>query len=83
MIPRRLIRTVPEQTVDEVEGFWSRVVELHPGWEHVTYRDPIDAALFPVTSPLWGRCRSGAQRAGLIRLEALARVGGIYLDSDV
>lgn len=83
MIPPRLIRTVPAETSDEVEAFWATACELHPGWEHITYRDPIDPADFPATADLWPRCRSGAQRAGLIRLEALARHGGIYIDSDV
>lgn len=55
---------------------------LHPGWEHVTWRDPIDPALFPVTSPSWAECRSGAQMAGLVRLEDIATRGGFYLDSD-
>jgi glycosyl transferase-like sugar-binding protein len=82
MIPRRLVRTVPADTTDEVEAYWSRAVELHPGWDHVTYRDPIDPDLFPITAELWPRCRSGAQRAGLIRLEALAHHGGVYIDSD-
>jgi hypothetical protein len=82
-IPRRLIRTVPAETSDEVERWWSEACEMHPTWEKVTYRDPIDPDLFPVTSSLWDRCTSGAQLAGLIRLEALAHLGGVYLDSDV
>jgi len=49
----------------------------------VTFRDPIDPAGFPVTAPHWDRCRRGAQRAGLIRLEALYLLGGVYVDSDV
>jgi hypothetical protein len=56
---------------------------MHPGWETITYRDPIDPARFPISAPHWDRCTSGAQRAGLIRLEALHTHGGIYLDSDV
>ena len=83
MIPRRLIRTVPAETSGEVESWWERACELHPGWERITYRDPIEPELFPVTAQLWSACTSGAQKAGLIRLEALARSGGIYLDSDV
>lgn len=82
-IPRTLIRTVPAETSDEVERWWAEACALHPGWQTVTYRDPIDPDLFPVTAGLWDRCTSGAQRAGLIRLEALARMGGVYLDSDV
>lgn len=83
MIPRRLVRSVPAETTAEVEDFWRHIVDLHPGWEHVTYRDPIDPHLFPVTSPLWDRCTSGAQLAGLIRLETLAHAGGVWLDSDM
>jgi hypothetical protein len=83
MIPRILIRTVPEATTPEVEAFWSHAVALHPGWAAITYRDPIDPIDFPISAPHWAACTSGAQRAGLIRLEALANHGGVYLDSDV
>jgi len=83
VIPKRLIRSVPTHTTDEVEEFWDRAAELHKGWEMVTYRDPIDPAWFPLTSPHWHRCSSGAQLAGLVRLEALWQRGGVYLDSDV
>lgn len=83
MIPPRLIRTIPEHTSAEVERFWEWACELHPGWDHITYRDPLDPADFPYTSPAWDLCTSGAQRAGLIRLEALWLHGGIYIDSDV
>lgn len=83
MIPPRLIRTVPTITSDEVETFWDGARQLHPDWDHVTFRDPIDTGLFPITAPHWDACSSGAQLAGLIRLEALYNLGGIYLDSDV
>lgn len=83
MIPARIIRTVPETTSYEVERFWDDACTMHPGWEHVTYRDPIDVGSFPLTSPYWDRCTSGAQLAGLVRLEALWWTGGIYLDSDM
>lgn len=83
MIPRRLIRTVPAQTDDETERLWRTATELHPGWEHVTLRDPVDRALFPITSPHWDACESGAQLADLIRAEELWHRGGVYLDSDV
>lgn len=83
MIPRILHRTVPTETSDEVESFWRRAVALHPGWEHRTWRDPLDPRQFPLTAPHWGRCTSGAQLAGLVRLELLWTHGGVYLDSDV
>jgi len=83
MIPKRLIRTVPEQPSADQDGLWSSACDLHPTWEHLDLRDPLDLADFPRTSPFWDRCVSGAQMAGLIRLEALHRWGGIYIDSDV
>ena len=82
MIPALMFRTVPADTSAEVESFWSRFGEQNPTWEQVTYRDPIDPADFPLTSPAWSMCGSGAQYAGLIRLEALLDHGGVYLDSD-
>ena len=83
MIPPRLIRCVPTDTSEEVEEFWNTACRLHPEWDMVTLRDPIDPERFPLTSPHWGSCASGAQMAGLIRLEALYHLGGIYIDSDV
>lgn len=82
-IPRILHRTVPEDTSPEVDQWWAHACALHPGWEYRTWRDPLDPAEWPRTGHLWEQCTSGAQRAGLIRLEALQRFGGVYLDSDV
>lgn len=82
-IPRIFHRTVPEHTSDEVEAFWKRFQELHPTWQFMTHRDPLNPDDWPLTAPYWKHCKAGAQLAGLIRLEALARWGGIYVDSDV
>jgi hypothetical protein len=83
MIPSRLVRTVPRETSDEVEAYWAHATALHPTWQHVTLRDPVDPAGFPHTRHLWGTCESGAQLADLIRAEYLYWHGGVYLDSDV
>lgn len=83
MIPALIFRTVPELVDAQVEAWWERAVELHPGWRMITYRDPLDPHQFPLTAPYWRHCLHGAQLAGLIRLEALFHHGGIYLDSDV
>lgn len=82
-IPMILHRTVPEQTTQEVERYWKRFGELHPEWDLRTYRDPTDPADWPLTGDLFHRCQNGAQKAGLIRLEALFTHGGVYVDSDV
>lgn len=81
-IPRILHRTVPAETTGEVEGFWAKAAELHPGWDLRTYREPIDPADWPLTGDLFDRCQNGAQKAGLIRLECVYRDGGVYIDSD-
>lgn len=83
MIPRRLIRVVPDKTTDEVEHWWEDACRLHPHWEHVTLRDPISSECFPITSDLWPTCKSGAQLADLVRLEELYHQGGVYIDSDI
>lgn len=83
MIPSRLVRTVPESTTDDVERYWNWACALHPHWEHITLRDPVNRADFPSTSHLWDSCESGAQMADLIRAEELWRRGGVYIDSDV
>jgi hypothetical protein len=81
-IPRILHRTVPENTTEEVERWWRGWELMHPGWELRTYRDPLDPEEWE-TSWIWPECETGAQLAGLIRLEALWRMGGVYVDSDV
>lgn len=82
-IPRILHRTVPAETSEQVEAWWGEFERLHPGWDCRTYREPIDPAEWPLTGDLFERCANGAQKAGLIRLEALFTYGGVYVDSDV
>lgn len=81
-IPRIIHRTVPAETSDEVEAYWEKFQKLHPGWELRTYREPINPREWPMTGHLFNKCQNGAQKAGLIRLEALYTYGGIYVDSD-
>ena len=82
LIPRIFHRTVPESVDPQLEEWWEQRMKLHPLWQFRTYRDPIDERLFPQTSPYWERCETGAQKADLIRLEALYQWGGVYVDSD-
>jgi hypothetical protein len=82
-IPRILHRVVPESTSAQVEAWWTGWVQLHPEWEVRTHRDPLEPAAWPETSAAWPACQNGAELADLVRLEALLRWGGVYLDSDV
>ena len=81
-IPLIIHRTVPAQTSKDVERYWHQIEKLHPAWDCRTYREPIDPADWPIMGDLFDRCQNGAQKAGLIRLEALFTHGGIYVDSD-
>jgi mannosyltransferase OCH1-like enzyme len=83
VIPKRLIRVVPQETSSQVENWWDKACDLHPGWAHVTLRDPLDPRKFPNTNHLWKTCQSGAQLADLVRTEELYWSGGVYIDSDV
>ena len=74
---------MPAGTTVETEQLWDIACDLHPGWEHVTWRDPINPEMFPLTSPFWADCESGAQLADLVRVEDLFHRGGWYIDSDV
>lgn len=66
-----------------MERLWEVATALHPGWEHVDLRDPIDRSDFPLASDLWDTCTSGSQKSDLIRFEELYHRGGFYIDSDV
>lgn len=81
-IPRILFRSVPQVTTPAVDSWWAIAQALHSGWEFIEYRDPINPDLFPLTAPHWDKCTSGAQLAGLIRLEAAFNHGGFWLDAD-
>ena len=81
-IPKILHRIVPINTVAQAEQWWNEFGRLHQDWELMTHRDPLDPADWPETSPYWGQCTSGAQMAGLLRLECLLKFGGIYVDQD-
>lgn len=82
-IPRILHRVVPEVSPPESEEWWLRFGELHPDWTLLTHRDPLKPVDWPLTAHRWAACTSGAQLAGLVRLEALWRFGGVYVDADV
>ena len=82
-IPRILHRVVPEAPNVQADAWWAKFEELHPDWELRTHRDPLDPAEWPLTAPHWSKAANGAQFADMIRLEALLRWGGVYVDQDV
>ena len=91
MIPKRLIRCVPEVIPDAWEANWlkwcdeyytTRVIGL-TAWDCVTIQDPIDPVLFPLLGRYHRYATSGAQLAGMVRLETVWRYGGVYVDADM
>jgi hypothetical protein len=82
-IPRILHRVVPEEPNVQADAWWAKFEELHPDWELRTHRDPLNPEDWPLTAPYWDKAANGAQFADLIRLEALLRFGGVYVDQDV
>lgn len=83
MIPRILHRVVGKTSAPQYEEWWKKAQELNPGWEPMTHRDPLIRGDWPATGDAWNLTVSGGQFASLVRLEALWRWGGIYLDQDV
>lgn len=55
--------------------------DKHPDWRMKLWTEPEVSALR--NADLMGRCRSLAQRADVVRYEALFREGGVYLDTDM
>jgi hypothetical protein len=82
-IPRVFHRVVPEKINKVAEQYWDALQKLHPGWTFMTHRDPLDPAEWPETREKWPLVANGAQLADLVRLEALLRWGGIYVDQDI
>lgn len=82
MIPKILHRVVPAEVPDRFEGFWDAWCEMHPGWVQFTWQDPLNPSDWEL-GPLFHRCSAGAQLAGLVRLEVVFRLGGVYIDMDM
>ena len=81
-IPHILHRVVPERTPDIAEVWWDQWSALHPGWQMLTHRDPLNPEDYPLTAEHWPKER-GARLADLVRLEVLLRYGGVYVDMDM
>ncbi|MBV8359260.1 MAG: FkbM family methyltransferase [Deltaproteobacteria bacterium] len=81
MTPKLLHFVVPRALSDTQTTCIERARQLHPHWDIKIWHDDvlIDGARL---SRYLDRASSGAQRADLIRLDALLVYGGIYLDSD-
>jgi hypothetical protein len=55
---------------------------LNPGWNHVLWTEPLLTAEALVCQPTVDQIGHVAGKVNLIRLELLARYGGVYVDAD-
>lgn len=81
-IPQIFHFSVPMSATAEQREVIEAARKLHPHWKIMVWDDstPIPGARL---ARYLDRARSGAQRADLIRLDAVYAYGGVYLDADV
>ena len=80
-IPTTIHFTIPECPTEIQLRNIQIARDLHPGWNVVVWKDPVDHASFTLAK-YWDKTNSGAQLADLIRLEVVYQQGGFYVDSD-
>jgi mannosyltransferase OCH1-like enzyme len=83
LIPRIIHRVWlgSEEMPDDYVRFGDSWREHHPGWEMRTW---TDSELPPLTYPdALERCRNYGEASDVLRYEALLRIGGVYVDTDV
>lgn len=85
-IPKRFFRVWlgPNEIPVLFEGWWAAFKAMHPGYEFQTIGD--DAAnrlLYPELDGVYRDCKTYAGRADVIRYCVIARLGGVYIDTDV
>lgn len=83
MIPRIFHRIFLDDPIpDEFERFWITLQKLHPAWEFYTWDDSRQIGWMR-NQEAFDRATTHAGRSDVLRYEILARVGGVYLDTDV
>lgn len=82
-IPKIIHRVVGETLDNMQQACWKSAILHNRDWQFMTHQDPVDPAEWPITSQYWSKCVHGAFVADLMRLEALWKYGGVYLDSDI
>jgi FkbM family methyltransferase len=81
-IPRIFHFSLPGSVSDQMRANIETTRRLHTDWQITTWTDDTPVPNGRLVKYL-SDARSGAQRADLIRLDALYTYGGVYLDSDV
>jgi GT2 family glycosyltransferase len=82
-IPAILHRVVLGLEPESARHWWKLFDEMHPDWDLVTHRLPLDPKEWPLTSWMFPHAAHPAQLSDFVRLEALWRDGGVYIDWDI
>jgi FkbM family methyltransferase len=82
MVPKILHFVVPPSLLDKETEIIQLARQLHPGWSIKIWNDDVVIHGARLARYL-DHASSGAQRADLIRLDALLVYGGVYIDSDL
>lgn len=82
MIPKIFHRVWIGEPNQEADSFWLKSKDIHPDWEHVTYSSKLPDG-FNIISDVVKNNDTPSYHSDLIRLEALYRFGGFYVDTDV
>lgn len=84
MIPRIIhqIWVGPKPMPEVLRGYVASVRNHHPLWTHILWTDELLHHLGAPIENEAARLRSMCSKSGIIRLGALAKFGGIYLDAD-
>jgi FkbM family methyltransferase len=82
MIPNIVHFVVPKDVPNEMVEIINIAKKLHPGWEIKIWgdRDGVEGARL---NRFLDKAKNGAQRADLIKYEAVYTFGGIYIDADM
>jgi len=83
VIPKVFHRIWLDEPVPEhLERFWQRFIDLHPGFEFVTWNDSTQLGWLRCKS-VFDRARTWAGKSDVLRYEVMYEHGGIYVDTDV
>jgi len=80
MIPKIVHRTIPKNTSESMDICWDSVIKHTDGWTRMTHYDDDE---YDIVAPYLDMCKHGVFKGDLIRLEAIYKYGGVYLDADI
>lgn len=84
MIPKIMHRIFLDDPIpDKYNAWWAGLQELHPDWEFITLDDSKVAYDWLENKELWNMVNPMAGRTDLLRYEIMARLGGVYVDTDI